>query len=39
VIVDLDSLPGPAPVTATSATAKRTPVKPKASEIVRTVDF
>jgi serine/threonine-protein kinase len=35
--VDVDSLPGPAPVTATSA--KRTPVKPKASEIVRTVDF
>jgi serine/threonine-protein kinase len=34
-VVDIDSLPAPAPV----ASAKRTPVKPKASEIVRTVDF
>jgi serine/threonine-protein kinase len=34
-IVDVDSLPEAAPV----ASAKHTPVKPKASEIVRTVDF
>jgi eukaryotic-like serine/threonine-protein kinase len=34
-VVDIDSLPAPAPV----ASAKRTPIKPKASEIVRTVDF
>jgi hypothetical protein len=34
-VVDIDSLPAPAP----PASAKHTPVKPKASEIVRTADF
>ena len=34
-VVDIDSLPAPAPI----ASAKRASAKPKASEIVRTVDF